>query len=86
MLDPISFESRGKLTGVADFQSFVYFVEIVIHSSAGSAKQRGNLIVSQSLSQAGGDFSFLKWSQAFQIVLSKISSKNSSKVFLFFTK
>jgi hypothetical protein len=38
MLGSVPFESRGKLTGVADFQSFVYFVEIVIHSSGSAAK------------------------------------------------
>jgi hypothetical protein len=70
MLDPISFESRGKLTGAANFQSFVYLIEIVVYSSAGSAKQRGNLLVSESLFESQSDFTFLEWSQSFHFVRS----------------
>jgi hypothetical protein len=67
---------------VADFQSFVYFVEVIAHSSVGSAKQRGDLLVSEPLFQAGGDFSFLKWSEPFHFSFSPLPACDSSKTII----
>jgi hypothetical protein len=69
VFDPISFESHWKLTGVADFKYFVHVVEIVIHGSQSSPKFRGNLFISQSFFESQGNFSFLEWSQTFQLFL-----------------